>query len=201
MAASLPSALHNFSTSQTVLVKIKLKWRLQMYWTLQILWKLTGELKTCVSVTLRGTQLWISLSRSSSHLAWAPVCRIKHAEHMKGSRRTGRKAMEMSQRTCSKNPGEFTVYVGTSCRFSSQDLFSLLLVVALCSHTGMCMSQEVWLAQKGFFGPACSKKHFEACILHSDNSFMTRHAFCSCFWLSASILIDRPLCKLGEWRV
>lgn len=172
-----------------------------MYWTLHILWKLARKLKTCVSVTLRGRRLWISLSRSSSHLARAPVCRIKHAECMEGPRKTGRQALEMSQRTCSKNPREFAGHVGSSCRFSSQDVFSRLPVAAPCSHTGMSMSQGVWLAQKGFFGPACSKKHCEASILHSDKSFMTRYAFCNCFWLPACILIDRPLCELGEWLV
>lgn len=119
----------------------------------------------------------------------------------KDLRRTGRKPTEMSQKICSKIPGEFAGHVGRSCRFSSQDFFSWLPVAALCNHTGKCVSWVVRIAQKCFFGAACGKKHCEASILQSDKSFMTWHKFCSCFWLSAFILTDRPPRELGEWLV
>lgn len=123
-----------------------------------ILWKLAVELKTCVSVTMRGRQLWISLSRSSSRLAWASVHRIKHAEHMEGSRRTGRKAMEMSQRSCSKNPGEFAGYVGRSTRFLSWDVSPdcwWLLCAATQAH--ICPKQYGWPRKASLALPVAKK--------------------------------------------
>lgn len=85
--------------------------------------------------------------------------------------------------------------------FQSHYLILQLPMAALCSHIGMCMSQEVQLDQKCFFVPSCAEKHCEANILQSDKSFMTGHIFCSCFLFLACILIERPLCELGEWLI
>lgn len=162
-----------------------------MYWTLHILWKLARELKTCVSFTLRGRQLWISLSRCSSHRAWVPVCRIKHAEHLEGSRRNGRKAVEMSQRTCGKNPGEFAGHVGRKCRFPSQDLFSRLQVAAVCAGTLVHVSpkQFSWPRKASLALPVATniaKPVFYSLINHlsPEMRFVGVFDFHLAFWLT-----------------
>lgn len=67
LAFSLPNALHNFWTSWTILVNMKLRWRLQMYRTLHICesWQENWR-PVWVSHWGAGRQFWISFLRSSS---------------------------------------------------------------------------------------------------------------------------------------
>lgn len=166
-ASSLPSALHNFWTSQTVLVKIKLRWRLQTYWTLLFcerwqwnwrpVWVSQWGAGSCESLFQEAAAVWHGLLFTGLNMqsTWKDLGELEERQ-WKWVRGLAAKKQEnllaMWAEAADFHHGMFLLTAGDTY-----------------------MSQAVWLAQKGFFGPAYGKKDCEAGILQSDKSFMTRH--------------------------
>lgn len=197
-ASSLPSALHNFWTSQTVLVKIKWRWRLQTYWTLLFceswqwnwrpVWVSQWGAGSCESLFQEAAAVWHGLLFTGLNMqsTWKDLGELEERQ-WKWVRGLAAKTQEnllamwaeapdfhhgmflLTAGGCSVQPHRH-IYVPSSTAGPERLLWPCLWQKRLWSWYF-----AVW--------------------------FMTRHVFCSCFWLSACILSHRPLCKLGEWLV